>query len=118
MSKEYIYREEILKAIDEILFKTDRKSEKQIGVLKCRAAIREMEAADVVEKENFIKQINFAIKATDGKDGYSVGLRNGLRFALSLNDVKELKYERMDGRHACHPLDSNTGTAERRIKKW
>ena len=49
MSKEYICREEILKTIDEILFKTDQKSEEQIGVLKCRAAIREMESADVAE---------------------------------------------------------------------
>ena len=47
MSKEYIDRNASLKAIDEIFSKTDQKSEEQIGVLKCRAAIREMEAADV-----------------------------------------------------------------------
>lgn len=49
MSKEYIDRNASLKAIDEIFSKTDQKSEEQIGVLKCRAAIREMEAADVAE---------------------------------------------------------------------
>lgn len=49
MSKEYIDRNASLKAIDEIFSKTDPKSEEQIGVLKCRAAIREMEAADVAE---------------------------------------------------------------------
>lgn len=44
---EYIDRNMSLKAIDEILSKTDPKSEERIGVLKCRNAIREIEASDV-----------------------------------------------------------------------
>lgn len=47
MSKEYIDRNMSLKAIDEIFSKTDPESEEQIGVLKCRNAIREMQSSDV-----------------------------------------------------------------------
>lgn len=44
---EYIEREKLLAKIDEAFFETDPDGKEQIGVLKCRAIIRESPAADV-----------------------------------------------------------------------
>lgn len=44
---EYIEREKLLAKIDEAFFETVPDGEEQIGVLKCRAIIRESPAADV-----------------------------------------------------------------------
>lgn len=44
---EYPEREKILAKIDEAFFETDPDGKEQIGVLKCRAIIREIPAADV-----------------------------------------------------------------------
>ncbi len=44
---EYIDREKLLAKIDEAFFETDPDGKEQIGVLKCRAIIREIPAADV-----------------------------------------------------------------------
>lgn len=44
---DYIDREKLLAKIDEAFFETDPDGKEQIGVLKCRAIIREIPAADV-----------------------------------------------------------------------
>lgn len=44
---DYIDREKLLAKIDEAFFGTDPDGKEQIGVLKCRAIIREIPAADV-----------------------------------------------------------------------
>lgn len=43
--------------------------------------------------EKMIDAIDFAIKATDSQDDYSMGLRNGMRYVKSLIDGKEPQYE-------------------------
>lgn len=43
--------------------------------------------------EKIVDAIDFAIKATDLKDDYSIGLRNGMRYAKSLIDGKKPQYE-------------------------
>ena len=44
------------------------------------------------------KNINFAIQATNLNSDYDVGLRNGLRLALSFIDGKEPQYESCGGK--------------------
>lgn len=44
---DYTDREKLLAKIDEAFFETDPDGKEQIGVLKCRAIIREIPAADV-----------------------------------------------------------------------
>lgn len=43
--------------------------------------------------EKIVDAINFAIKATDLQDDYSIGLRNGMRYVKSLIDGKKPQYE-------------------------
>ena len=43
--------------------------------------------------EKIIDAIDFAIKATDSQDDYSMGMRNGMRYTKSLIDGKEPQYE-------------------------
>ena len=43
--------------------------------------------------KKLIDAIDFAIKATDSQDDYSMGMRNGMRYAESLIDGKEPQYE-------------------------
>ena len=43
--------------------------------------------------EKLIDDIDFAIKATDSQDDYSMGMRNGMRYVKSLIDGKEPQYE-------------------------
>jgi len=43
--------------------------------------------------EKTIDAIDFAIKATDSQDDYSIGMRNGMRYVKSLIDGKEPQYE-------------------------
>ena len=43
--------------------------------------------------EKMIDAIDFAIKATDSQDDYSMGMRNGMRYVKSLIDGKEPQYE-------------------------
>ena len=43
--------------------------------------------------EKMIDAIDFAIKATDSQDDYSIGLRNGMRYVKSLINGKEPQYE-------------------------
>ena len=43
--------------------------------------------------EKMIDAIDFAIKATDSQDDYSMGMRNGMRYVKSLIDSKEPHYE-------------------------
>lgn len=43
--------------------------------------------------EKMIDAINFAIKATDSQDDYSMGMCNGMRYVKSLIDGKEPQYE-------------------------
>lgn len=53
-----------------------------------------------MEKEKLIKDIEFGINATDGKDDYSVGMRNGMRWCLSLIDGKEPEYDKCENRES------------------
>jgi hypothetical protein len=48
-----------------------------------------MENANV----DIVKAIDFAIEATNLKDEYSLGMRNGMRYVKSLIDGKEPEYE-------------------------
>ena len=43
--------------------------------------------------EKMIDAIDFAIKATDSQDDYSMGMRNGMRYVKSLIDGKKPQYE-------------------------
>lgn len=53
-----------------------------------------------MEKEKLIKDIEFGINATDVKDDYSVGMRNGMRWCLSLIDGKEPEYDKCENRES------------------
>lgn len=46
-----------------------------------------------IRDEKMIDAIDFAIEATDSKDDYSMGMRNGMRYVKSLIDGKEPQYE-------------------------
>lgn len=43
--------------------------------------------------KKMIDAIDFAIKATDSQDDYSMGMRNGMRYVKSIIDGKEPQYE-------------------------
>lgn len=45
------------------------------------------------DREKTIDAIDFAIKATDSQDDYSMGMRNGMRYAKYLIDGKAPQYE-------------------------
>lgn len=45
------------------------------------------------EKQKAIDAIDFAIKATDSQDDYSMGMRNGMRYVKSFIDGKAPQYE-------------------------
>lgn len=44
-------------------------------------------------KKNLLRTINTGITATDMKDDYSCGMRNGMRWCRALLDDKEPQYE-------------------------
>ena len=52
--------------------------------------------ADFMEVAEMTNKIDFAIEATNKNSDYDVGLRNGLRLALSFIDGKQPEYERSD----------------------
>lgn len=51
------------------------------------------EKQEQTRDEKIIDAIDFAIKATDSQDDYSIGMRNGMRYVKSLIDGKEPQYE-------------------------
>lgn len=51
------------------------------------------EKQEQTRDEKIIDDIDFAIKATDSQDDYSMGMRNGMRYVKSLIDGKEPQYE-------------------------
>jgi len=51
------------------------------------------EKQEETRDEKMIDAIDFAIKATDSQDDYSMGMRNGMRYVKSLIDGKEPQYE-------------------------
>lgn len=51
------------------------------------------EKQEQTKDEKMIDAIDFAIKATDSQDDYSMGMRNGMRYVKSLIDGKEPQYE-------------------------
>ena len=55
--------------------------------------LKNIPAANVADVEEVIKSINFSINATDGKTDYDIGLKNGLKLALSFIDGKEPNFE-------------------------
>lgn len=52
-----------------------------------------IEALEQTRDDKMIDAIDFAIKATDSQDDYSMGMRNGMRYAKSLINGKEPQYE-------------------------
>ena len=59
----------------------------------------------MLDTEKLIQDIIFGIEATTGKDDYSIGMRNGMRWVLSMITNKEPKFE--NGRE--NESDSNLG---------
>lgn len=51
------------------------------------------EKQEQTRDEKMIDTIDFAIKATDSQDDYSMGIRNGMRYVKSFIDGKEPQYE-------------------------
>ena len=51
------------------------------------------EKQEETRDEKMIDAIDFAIKATDSQDDYSMGMRNGMRYVKSLINGKEPQYE-------------------------
>lgn len=51
------------------------------------------EKQEQTRDEKMIDAIDFAIKATDIRDDYCMGMRNGMRYVKSLIDGKEPQYE-------------------------
>lgn len=47
------------------------------------------------EKKKLLGEMDAAINAVDRHDVYSVGMRNGIRYAKSLIDGKEQEYEKV-----------------------
>ena len=47
----------------------------------------------MLDTEKLVQDIIFGIEATTGKDDYSVGLRNGMRWVLSMITNEEPKFE-------------------------
>ena len=47
----------------------------------------------MIDTEKLIQDILFGIEATSGKDDYSIGMRNGMRWALSMITNEEPKFE-------------------------
>lgn len=47
-----------------------------------------------MDKEKLINDIEFGIDATDLDDDYSVGMRNGMRWCLSLITGQEPEYDK------------------------
>lgn len=43
--------------------------------------------------DKIVNAIDFAIKATDSRDDYGMGMRNGMRYVKSLLDNQEPRYE-------------------------
>lgn len=74
---EYIDLEKLLAKIDEAFFETDPDGKEQIGVLKCRAIIREIPAADVAP----VGWISVKDKLPEPEtEVLAVCVRNGYRF--------------------------------------
>lgn len=51
------------------------------------------EKQEQTKDKKMIDAIDFAIKATDSQDDYSMGMRSGMRYVKSLIDNKEPQYE-------------------------
>ena len=51
------------------------------------------EQQEQTRDEKMIDAIDFAIKATNSQDDYSMGMRNGMKYVKSLIDGKEPQYE-------------------------
>ena len=56
--------------------------------------LEEDPCSDTINKQELIDYIDTAIKATNMKDVYSCGMRNGMRLIKSFIDDKEPEYER------------------------
>lgn len=56
--------------------------------------------------DKIINTIDFAIDATSGKDDYSVGMRNGMKYVKSLIDGKEPDYDKCEEQQPCESEQS------------
>ena len=85
MSKDAIYREDVLRIIDR---KTVR------GKLQVAREVLKLPSADVQpDIKELIIDIKNGISATNTNDIYCCGMRNGMRWVLSLIDGKEPSFE-------------------------
>ena len=62
--------------------------------------------------ERVLKAMDFAIKATDSKDNYSIGMRNGIRYSKSLIDSKEPNFEHIENDNCGKGCDFCKHTSE------
>lgn len=62
--------------------------------------------------ERVLKAMDFAIKATDSKDNYSIGMRNGIRYSKSLIDSKEPDFEHIENDNCDKGCDFCKHTSE------
>ena len=62
----------------------------------------------MLNTEKLIQDILFGIEATSGKDDYSIGMRNGMRWVLSMITNKAPKFE--NGRE--NESNNNLGETE------
>lgn len=85
MSKETIYREDVLRIIDR---KTVR------GKLQVAREVLKLPPADVqLDTKELVAKIKKGISATNADDVYSCGMRDGMRWCMSLVDDEEPLFE-------------------------
>jgi len=71
------------------------KGKKVTRVLVCESGTQNgvLMYPDAMAYDEFIKTMDFAIEATTGNDAYSIGMRNGIRYAKSVVDNVDPEYE-------------------------
>lgn len=90
--------EKALKAAEDTINRQKAEIAKLEKVEKYADETIKAQAAEIERLTDTTKNINFAIKATNLNSDYDVGLRNGLRLALSFIDGKEPQYESCGGK--------------------
>jgi hypothetical protein len=66
-----------------------------INLLASQESIPTITEQEIVKPyfDKIVNAIDFAIKATDSRDDYGMGMRNGMRYVKSLLDNQEPRYE-------------------------
>lgn len=93
--KEYIDREKLIAEYDRV----------HIGVAGgARKLMVDAPTEDVQEVNKIVEFINIAINGTPSKTDYDIGLKNGLKLALSVIDGKEPDFEKCNNNEILLPL--------------